>query len=76
MKSITVEVSPLVEAFLDKQEIQNVLENEAKRRWHCQRSRKLTPEEKELRSFLGNDAYGRLTPAEKERMLSCVELSK
>jgi len=74
VKSVTLEISPLVETLLDIQAMQDVLEKEAMRRWHVNRSRKLTPKEKELRAFLGKAAYDQLTPAEKERMLASIEL--
>lgn len=76
MKSLSLDVSPLVLEFLDKEAAQEVLEAEARRLWHCWRSRELSPKEKELRSFIGKEAYNRLNPKEHARMLACVELPK
>jgi hypothetical protein len=73
---LTIEVSPQALEFLDVQAIQDLVEKETKRLWHCRRSRELTPKERVLRDFIGRAAYKKLHPAEKERMLAGVELSE
>ena len=59
--------------FLDREQIQILVEDEATRLNHIRRSLPLTREEKDLRAAIGKEAYKRLTPVEKERMLACLE---
>ena len=73
-KLITLEVSEFVHAYMDDEAMIECLEAEALKCYHRQRSKQLSREEKELRAFLGQEAYSRLTPIEKQRMLACVEV--
>ena len=73
METVKLELSPRVLEFLDIQAMQDVLEAEARRLDHIRRSIPLTQKEKDLRGAIGKEAYKRLTPVEKERMLACLE---
>lgn len=73
MKPITITVSERVLAFLDAAQIEALVEDEAERLEHIRRSLPLTQKEKDLRAAIGKEAYKRLTPVERERMLACLE---
>lgn len=73
MKTLVLSVSDRVAEFFDEESAVQILEKEAERLEHIRRSLPLTRAERDLRAAIGKEAYRRLTPTEKTRMLSCIE---